>query len=163
MVSVYLVTVNESPSIADGRAPAFRPLFCQSMSGLSAMNASNIPLNALKERGALLRSRGRHRLEVRARAAADHHVGIDLAIRSAVEVQKGLPAQVEVRALTDAPGDIDETVGEPQGIDQVRVRHAVGVAVDMSRERRTGPCLSVPVGVVGSSPHHSSVACVQIG
>jgi hypothetical protein len=127
------------------------------------MNASNVPLNALKERGALIRRRSPHRLEVGARAAAYLHVGIDLAIRGSMEMQVWLPAYVEVRARTSGTGDVDETVDEPQRLNQLHVRHAVVVVDDMSRERRTWSRLAVPVSVVGRSLHSSSVVGLQIG
>jgi hypothetical protein len=127
------------------------------------MNASYVPLHALKERGALVRRRSPDRFEVSARAAADLHVGIDLAIRSSVEMQVRHPAYVEVRALTTATGDVDETVDESQRLDQLRVRHAVVGVVDMSGENWTCSWLAVPVSVARLSPHSSSVVGLQTG
>lgn len=130
---------------------------------LSAVNASNVPSNALEKHGALIRGRGPHRLEVGARAAADLYVGIDLTIRGSVKMQVWLPAYVEVRALTGAPGDVDETMDEAQRLEQLRVRHAVVVVVNMSGERRTRSWLAVPVSVVGLSTHSSSLVGLGIG
>jgi len=78
-------------------------------------------------------------------------------------MQVWVPAYVEVRALTNAAGDIDETVDEPERVDQLCVRHAVVVVIDMSGERRTWSRLAVPVSVVGLCPHYASVAGLQIG
>lgn len=130
---------------------------------LSAMHAPEVPLDALEQRGAFVRGRSPDWLEVGVRAAADLHVGVDLTIRVSVEVQVGLPTDMEVRALITAAGDVDETVDASQRLDQFRVGHAVVVVVSVSGKRRTWSRLAVRASIVGGFPHHSSLVDLEVG